>query len=239
MKPIKDWLCFVLASLPAFGLYAQEPVKSFNEKELQQADLQHLTKEFGKNKQIPAEYRVQILTALRYYPELKNVPIRFKIEASCCAPLTTTPKLASIFKRKHKRSFVITIRNLRNKELQPILFKNLDFNAQIGVIGHELGHVIDFNRQSTLRLIVNGIRHISPKYIDHFEYSTDSICIAHGLGHQLLSWSVYVRKSLHRKNWLGAGDADETTTLRERYMNPSTIKKRIASTPIYFNLSLN
>jgi len=236
MKRIKALPCFVLVSMLTFVLSAQAPVKSFNEKELEQAGLQKLEKEFGKSKQIPAEYRIQILTALRYYPELKNAPIRFKIESSCCAPLTTTPKLTSIFKRKHKRSFVITIRNLRNKELQPILFKNLDFNAQIGVIGHELGHVTDFNRQSSLRLIVNGIRHISPKYIDQFEYSTDSICIAHGLGHQLLSWSVYVRKSLYRKNWLGAGDADETTSSRERYMNPSTIRKRIAGDPIYHNL---
>jgi hypothetical protein len=236
MKALKICVLFALAGLITTKAHAQLPVRSFDEKDLQQLNLDSLKKDFGNHKQIPSEYQVQILTALRYYPELKNVPIEFKIENSCCAPLTTAPKLLSVLRHKQRRSFVITIRNLRNKQLQPILFKNLDFNSQVGVLGHELGHVVDFNRQSTLRLIANGIRHISPKYIDHFEFNTDSICIAHGLGHQLLSWSVYVRKTLYRKNWLGAGDADETTSSRERYMNPSTIKKKIASTSIYHSL---
>jgi hypothetical protein len=58
--------------------------------------------------------------------------------------------------------------------------------------------------------------------------------VAHGLGYQLLDWSKYVRLSLHRDNWIGAGNVEEErATKRERYMNPSTILRRIEAEPIY------
>jgi hypothetical protein len=120
--------------------------------------------------------------------------------------------------------------------LKPILFQNLPFNAQVGVIGHELGHVLDFSSMITLGVVKHAARSVSSTYVDHFEYRTDSICIAHGLGYQLLSWSSYVRKAMHKENWEGADNVHKPM-MRERYMNPATIKKRIDLLPLYQNLT--
>lgn len=118
----------------------------------------------------------------------------------------------------------------------PILFQNLPFNAQIGVIGHELGHVVEFSCMATIKIVEHAASNVSSKYIDHFEFKTDSICITHGLGYQLLAWSTYVRKVMHKDNWDGADNVHKPM-VRERYMNPSTIRKRISQLRLYQDVS--
>ena len=56
----------------------------------------------------------------------------------------------------------------------------------------------------TSQILKHAIRNVSSRYIDRFEFKTDSICIAHGLGYQLLAWSSFVRQKMHRENWDGA-----------------------------------
>ncbi|HEX2608063.1 MAG TPA: hypothetical protein VHK91_11820 [Flavisolibacter sp.] len=222
--------------LGASTVSGQVPAKDLDPSSLSEDRLALLNREFGNRKEIPSLYRRQILLALSYFPELKEVSICFHVRQTNKAPLTTAPELFSILQPGRERSYRITIRNLKSKNLQPILFENLPFNAQVGVIGHELSHVADFHRQSSFQLISSGLKHISYKYLDRFEYRTDSICVAHGLGYQLLAWSNYVRSSLHRRNWIGAGNLSETATGRERYMNPSTIERKIREEAIYRGL---
>ena len=228
-----NYFFLLLISVFSFKFHAAQQRLEFQPGSLSEEVLARLQDEFAGNKNIPSEYRQQILIALSFFPELKNTAIDFRIRHTDKAPLTTVPGFWSLWKKPMKRTYVITIRNMRSKTLQPILFENLPFNAQIGVIGHELSHVTDFQGQTFLQLIWGGIQHISYRYIDRFEFKTDSICVAHGLGYQLLAWSEYVRQSLHRNNWIGAGSEPETCSGRERYMNPSTILKRIQSEPVY------
>jgi hypothetical protein len=99
-----------------------------------------------------------------------------------------------------------------------------------------LGHVADFKQRSFLSLMSSGIGHLfSSRYIDRFEFRTDSICIAHGLGYQLLAWSTFIRSTMHTKNWQGADNIDKRPMMHERYMNPSTIEKYMSEMPIYKN----
>src|SRR5436853_7397926 len=102
----------------------------------------------------------------------------------------------------------------------------MDFNVQSGIIGHELSHIADFKQRSLLSMIDSGIQHLfSSRYIDRVEFRTDSICLAHGLGYQLLAWSTFIRNTMHTKNWQGAYNTDKMPTMHERYINPSTIEK--------------
>jgi hypothetical protein len=224
----------IFATVFAFQLVHGQTPKPFFPEPTDGATIEALKKEFGNNKSIPAQYEQPILIALSFFPELKDISIDFRVRKTNKAPLTTIPSFHTVLFSSPKRKYIITIRNLMSKSLQPILFQNLPFNAQIGVIGHELSHVLDFHSKTSFGLIGNGISTLSYKFVDRFEYKTDSICIAHGLGYQLLEWSTYVRASLHRENWIGAGNAnEEKNSNRERYMNPETIIRRIATEPIY------
>lgn len=188
----------------------------------------------GNHKIIAARYQHQILLALSYFPELKDTRIKFRVKQTR-TPLASRPSWASAFLPKKIRRYVITISDSSMKLLSPILLNKMDFNAQVGVLGHEISHVADFSSKHTLGLIRIAIGNFSSKFLDKFEFKTDSICVAHGLGYQLLSWSKFVRQKFHKKNYDGADNIEEPMQ-RERYMNPATIQHRINNLIIYQKL---
>jgi hypothetical protein len=182
--------------------------------------------QFGINKEIPAQFRKPILTALSYFPELKDVHIIFRIKKQF-TPLTTKPDLGSVLKRKNHRTYIITISNQTVDTLEHLLFQNLSFDEQVGVMGHELSHVVDFNSKNFPQSVGVGFGHLSKKYLDKMEYNTDRICIQHGLGKYLLAYSEHVRATMHVHTWRGVDFVMHNDQKHERYMNPDTIEKFI------------
>src|SRR6186713_1894359 len=182
--------------------------------------------EFGNKKEIPPQFEKPILTALSYFPELKNVHIVFRIKKAYSS-LTTKPNFAGVFKRKDHRTYIITISNETIDTLRPLLLQNLTFEQQVGVIGHELSHVVDFNSKNFPQTLGVGIGHISKKYLDKMEFNTDRSCIQHGLGKYLLAYSKHVREIMHVHNWRGSDYVNKGNGngKYERYMNPDTIEK--------------
>ncbi|MBL7744665.1 MAG: hypothetical protein JNN00_14435 [Chitinophagaceae bacterium] len=228
--PVKNAL-IILWLLFQFSVSGQVPVKSFVPDSLTEDHFRELRKEFGKNKQYPSAFEKQILIALSYYPELRNTYILFRIRHRHPVALTRAA-WGGVFVPAAKRHYVITISDSTEAMLSPILFIKQSFNAQIGIIGHELGHVVQYSRMTTLQLIQYAVSNISAKYIDRFEYNADATSIAHGLGYQLLEWSRFVRKAMNTENW-GGPDLVHRQKGRERYMNPATILKRISEDAIY------
>jgi hypothetical protein len=231
----KRLISFSYCVFLAVGAFAQQPTKIFSRDSLSQEYLFKLKQRFGAHKTYPPQYEEQILIALSYYPELENVPIHFRIREKH-TPLATRSSWSGLMKEQERRDYVITISDNTEEMLTPILFQNLPFNAQIGVIGHELGHVIEFSSMATVTIIGHAASNASSKYVDHFEFKTDSICIAHGLGYQLLAWSTFVRQAMHKDDWDGADNVHKPM-MRERYMNPSTILKRINQLPLYHGVT--
>jgi hypothetical protein len=224
----------ILVSLCACSSWAQggKPCREFERAAFQSSDSLALLSTFGKNKQLLPGYELQTLIALSFFPELEKIRVKF-VQKHTRSPLNTRPVFPQLLKKGSGRSFLVTVSDSSITQLEPILLEKMDFNAQIGVLGHELSHVADFISRSLGSLIGSGINHISSRYIDRFEYRTDSICIAHGLGFQLLAWSRFVRTSLHSNNYEGSDNIDLPFMDHERYMNPSTIEKRIALNPLY------
>jgi len=233
LAPHRTMLLFFL--IFSNHVFAQTPEKHFERSGFSAEDSLKLLKEYGRNKKLIPQFTLQTLIALSYFPELANTHIRF-IYRPAYETLETRPDFPGVMNKGDKRTFTITISDSSTSKIEPILLKNMDFNAQIGIIGHELSHVADFSNQSLLHLMGSGIEHVFSKtYIDRFEYRTDSICIAHGLGYQLLAWSTFIRKTMNTENWRGADNIDHMPVKQERYMNPSTIMKHIKNNPLYAN----
>ena len=225
-------LISVIFFLSAIETKGQQPVQRFDPSSFSKEDSLQLVKLYGRNKEILPQFALSTLIALSYFPELADTHIRFVFK-NAYSPLRTKPDTWGIWRKGSKRSYTVTISDSSQFKLAFILLPFMGFNARIGVIGHELSHVADFSAMNILQLAASGIGHISTRYIDRFEYRTDGICIAHGLGHQLMEWSKFVRERLHTKNWEGSDNINKPVMERERYMNPATIQARMDNLAMY------
>lgn len=223
---------FSLLIIFSTGVNAQEIIKTFHKNSLTNEQLLILKSNFGKHKTIPEAFENQILTALSYFPELKDTKIKFRLK-NRTTPLATRPTFFSMFRSAKNRTYVITISEKSTDYLDAIVLKNIGYNAQIGVLGHELSHISDYLNKGfgeMFKVATNEV--FSKKKVDEFEFKTDLNCINHGLGYQLLDWSIQVRESLKRDNWLGAVNLMGGKN-SERYMNPATIINILEKHPLY------
>ena len=110
------------------------------------------------SKNFPDSLVLPIQVALSHYPELNNAKIRFVFRKQS-SPLSAAVSWTSFFKRASKRIYFVSISSNVHKDIMPIQFNNLSFNSQIGVIGHELGHIKFFR---------NGL-FLTPNLIDELE----------------------------------------------------------------------
>lgn len=221
--------CFFLLALVCFISFVRAAestkyplVSSFEEDTLNQ---------FAHRKNIPEQFRKPILKALSYFPELKNMRIDFVVKKKY-TPLSTRPSFWSMIKRKNHRTYIISISNQTIDTLSHLLYQNLASTEQVGVMGHELSHVVDFNAKNLFQSMASGICHISKRFVDKMEYKTDLICIQHGLGKYLEAYSLHVRKTMHVNYWRGVDHVFEKDDHIERYMNPSTIEKYMQTATI-------
>jgi len=221
---------FFMSSV-ALRAQTQTPVDKFEASNFDSSNY----KAFERNKKIPEELKQQALTALSFYPELVDTKIIFRIKKRK-TPLTSRPRISNVFKAKKNRTYIITVSSEAKDYLSPILFSNLPYNAQVGVLGHEIGHVIEYKSKSSFQLIGLSFKLFNSAFVDSFEFNTDKRTVEHGLGYQLLDWSTYVRKALGIVEWKGASEAlseGNKPEASQRYMNPETIEKYIKTIDKY------
>ena len=210
-----------------FGLNIQDlgvqPVQKVN-KDTIQSNAEKLKRRFGFKKKVPKEVLSNFYTAIGYYPELKNVNIKVRY-GIIKTTMQCRPRWDFLFHKKKNRSYVIYIGN-KLKSGNGILYKDLPLNAQIGVIGHELAHIIDYQRMNNLKMIQFGIDYLKSKKKKEIENRTDLIAIHHGLGYQIGDFSKYVFEE--------SGASFQYIKYKMKYyFRPHQIREIIATNPIY------
>src|SRR5450432_3157000 len=115
--------------------------------------------QFAVHKQLPPGYEQETLEALSHFPELKNIKIKFRIKKSF-STLKTRPTFISMFMPRGHRSYIITISNKTIQKLMPLMFANLSEEARVGIIGHELSHVVDFSQKNTWQCFKVFVGHL-------------------------------------------------------------------------------
>jgi len=122
------------------------------------------------------------------------------------------------------RVYTITINNDLN--FKGVLLKDAPFNAQIGVIAHELAHIIDYENKDIIGIIGRGLDYLSDKDKAKYEQTIDMITIRQGLGWQLYDWSDFVLNK-------STASTDYKEFKRKIYMTPEQIEKQIRILDIY------
>ncbi len=140
---------------------------------------------------IDTSYSPAFYTALAHYPDLYDTEIHFK-EKAIKTTAATRPKFFSVFKKPENRSYQIFV-NDKNKPEKSVYYKDLPYNARIGLLGHELSHILDFSKMSSMEIFGMGIKYVfSPKYRKELEYQVDQQAIEHGLGWQVYTFTDYI-----------------------------------------------
>jgi hypothetical protein len=180
-----------------------------------------MKEKYGKYKVLPPGYEKIALYSLSFFPELENNRIHFKLRSKG-APLSTRPTWGGIFRSAGKRTYKVFI-NSGGDDRFGSIFRDASIPAQIGIIGHELSHIVNFAQKSSFGLMGIGISHLSKGYMDRFEFNTDSLAIAHGLGAYQKEWAAIFDK-LFANSGMEDPFKSKSTPTGERYMSAATIE---------------
>jgi hypothetical protein len=179
-------LGFFVVSLPG---NSQELFAKYLSKDHFTPRFEKLRDKYGINKIIPQEIELECLTALSYYPELKNIKIIFQF-GSPLSTMVSRPKLKSIFRSGNKREYEVIVRKPGTSK-NGLEWNELSFNSLIGWIAHELGHIVHYNHKTSGGVLFTGIKYAFPRYRRRMERFTDNLVIQHDLGYALLEGTDY------------------------------------------------
>jgi hypothetical protein len=214
-------LCFITSCLLSLTLYTQSEYGDFYlRKETYERNLPVLREQFAGNKTFPAQLELECLVALSFYPELKNTAIEFRFGKSNFT-MTSKPKFNSILKGKQQRQYVVTIEKLGSSK-NNIEWKDLSFNAMVGWIGHELGHIVHYSHKTNSGVAFIGVKYAFPGYRRKMERFTDQIAIQHDLGYALYEGVDYTMNRSHATEHY-------KTCQQKYYLQPEEIIDRIHS----------
>ncbi len=156
-------------------------------------DLDSLLVEVGDNKGLPPGFETAALLAYSAYPQLKDVPIVMELTQSG-APMESTFDYRSLFGWSENRAYRILLNDAPDTEFNEILLRSLPFDAQVGILAHELGHVVYYHKLSILQIAKWGIKYlIDNEFRALHERTTDLMPVYHGLGSQIFQYARYVR----------------------------------------------
>lgn len=156
------------------------------------------------------------LTALAFYPELKNCPIVLQMKQLHSSTMNARP----LFNRKYfftsKREFTIGICPIIQID-KITRIEDVPEKVLIGWFVHELGHIMDYQHRSWWDLARFGILYVlSHDFHIKAERKADLFAIAHSCGDYILATKNFI---------LDHADLSETykARIRRYYMSPDEV----------------
>jgi hypothetical protein len=211
------WICW-MALYMIWGMQAQSQLPPARQEYDRRADsliLDSLRAAYGQHKLIPSSIELQALRALSHYPELHDVHVAF-IFCKQKTAHSSQPKISSMLRAAGHRRYLVRVSIEVPDFMATGMQANLPYNAQIGVLGHELGHTVQYLARGFGGLLMDGLRYgTSSKFVIRTEHHTDQLTIDHHLGWQLLAWQRIARPLLERA---GRG---------QNYMRPEEIEAQL------------
>jgi hypothetical protein len=193
--------------------------REFKPEAFEPALIDSLRQQHPRSRLHPA-FELPALIALSFYPELRDIELSITF-GKINTTMQCQPRPGSLLGKK-PRVYEILVNN--DSTFDGVHLWDVPFNAQIGVIGHELAHIVDYERHSSLGVAGIGLDYLSEKGKTRIEHHVDSITVRHGLGWQLHDWAHFV---LEESKATEAYKAFKRTV----YMRPEEIADWLASDP--------
>ncbi len=167
---------------------------------------------------IPHSLNDEITFALKYYPELEDIKIEFRFKKNIKkSTMQARPSFSSFFRTKKNRKYVILISETFKISDKKFLTVQIPSDILIGWIGHELGHIADYQDRSKTNLIWFGLKYLfSDNHIVEAERAADTYAVSHGMEDYILKTKDFI---------LNNADITQTYKLRiqKYYLSPEEI----------------
>ena len=136
----------------------------------------------------------ELLTALCFYPEMSHLRIRITCKA-IKQTMNSRPSPLNIFRTKPNRVYHLIINSNKGK-YKGLKFNELSFNIRVGWLGHELAHICEYEKMSTMQTVSFALKYVgSKKFVRKVERITDLITIEHGLTFPLYAGTDYLLRN--------------------------------------------
>ncbi len=151
-------------------------------------------RQFGHNKQIPPVIEINVLKALSFFPELKDAKISFIFKANIrSSVMQAQPVFASLLRPRKSRSYRINISSQFKLISTQMPIQDIPADVMIGWIGHELGHILDYEGRTNAGLVSFGYNYyFSPEYVKHAEMVADSYAVERGMGNYIVATKRFI-----------------------------------------------
>lgn len=232
VKPLGLIFCIFITVWPLFAYSEQrlpEPKRQYLEAEQQQR-YPYLLERFGNNKILPKGFELQALTALSYFPRLKDIKIEFILRDEP-VPMAARPTFLSVFKSAKYRHYQVISDTIMDEPRSALLLKNQPFNAQIGILRHELAHIDYYLDRSFFGLMADALCQLT-SCREAFEEENDLRLIMQGLGWQRYDHAVFVSENIKPEN------VSNNTAEGSVYLNPKELLAAINRDEQYAKESL-
>lgn len=171
---------------------------------------------------VPENIREEVEIALSYFPELNGIPIEFKFKNSIKkSVMLAQPTWSGLLKSRSKRSYVILISKKFKISGEEFKTVNVPKDVLIGWIGHELGHVMDYQQRGNLNLMGFGIRYVMLKeFVKKAERAADSFAVSRGMSDYILKTKRFI---------LNHANIDNTykDRIKQYYLSPDEIMEMV------------
>lgn len=146
------------------------------------------------NKIYPKSIEKEIQKTLTYFPSLKDIPIEFKFKKKIKrSTMQAQPRFSKIFKSRHHREYIIFIKKHFKLGDIDTPIEDLPQDALIGWLGHELGHIMDYERMSNFQLIKFGLNYLtSGNAIVNAERQADKFAIKQGMQDYIIKTKNFI-----------------------------------------------
>lgn len=179
-------------------------------------------KPYSWRKTIPEEVVRPALLALKHYPELQTKTIEFKYTRKAgTSIMKAQPNIKSVIRVSEERSYIIYINRTVKLDDELMQITELPEKVLVGWLGHELGHVMDYESNSNWGLIWFGLGYLfSNKFIKSAERRADEIAVKHGMGEHILATKNFIL------NHAGLSDKYKQK-IKKYYLSPEQIMEVI------------
>ena len=147
----------------------------------------------------PPEISKEVEQALSFYPQLQQIPIEFRFKKKIRKSfMQAQPLFRSLINPSKKRKYLVLISEKMEIENHRFSINEMDTDVLIGWLGHELGHIVDYQRYSNLGLIIFGLRYlIQQPFLKEAERRADQNAIQSGMYDYIIATKNFILNHVH------------------------------------------